>query len=37
MFMKTENSTTNEPHNFRLTLAGKLNYKDPNKIRHWLI
>ena len=31
MFMKTENSTTNEPHNFRLTLAGKLNYKDPNK------
>ena len=31
MFMKTENSMTNERHNFRLTLAGKLNYKDSNK------
>ena len=29
--MNTENSTTNEPHIFRLTLADKLNLKDPNK------
>ena len=29
--MSTENSKTNEPHRFRVTLAGKLNLKDPNK------
>ena len=29
--MNTENSKTNEPHKFRLTLADKLNLKDPNK------
>ena len=29
--MNTENSTTNEPHRFRLALADKLNLKDPNK------
>ena len=29
--MKTENSRTNEPHRFRLTLADKLNLKDVNK------
>ena len=29
--MNTENSKANEPHRFRLTLAGKLNLKDPNK------
>ena len=29
--MNTENSKTNEPHKFRLTLADKLNFKDPNK------
>ena len=29
--MNTENSKTNEPHRFRLTLAGKLSLKDPNK------
>ena len=29
--MNTENSKTNEPHRFRLTLADKLNLKDPNK------
>ena len=27
IFMKTENSKTNEPHRFRLTLADKLNLK----------
>ena len=26
-FMKTENSKTNGPHRFRLTLADKLNLK----------
>ena len=31
IFINTENSKTNEPHRFRLTLADKLNLKDPNK------
>ena len=31
VFMNTENSKTNEPHNFRLALADKLNLKDSNK------
>ena len=31
VFMIIENSKTNEPHRFRLTLADKLNLKDPNK------
>ena len=30
-FMNTENSKTNAPHKFKLTLADKLNVKDPNK------
>ena len=29
--MNTENSKANELHKFRLTLADKLNLKDPNK------
>ena len=29
--MNTENSKTNEPHRFRLTLADKLNLKVSNK------
>ena len=29
--MNTENSRTNEPHRFRLTLTDKLNLKDPSK------
>ena len=29
--MNTENSKANEPHRFRLSLADKLNLKDPNK------
>ena len=29
--MSTENSKTNEPHRFRLTLADKRNLNDPNK------
>ena len=29
--MKTENSKTNEPHRFRLSLADTLNVKKPNK------
>ena len=29
--MNTENSKRNEPHRFRLTLADKVNLKDPNK------
>ena len=29
--MNIENSKTNEPPRFRLTLADKLNLKDPNK------
>ena len=31
IFMNTENSKTNEPPRFRLTLADKLNLKDVNK------
>ena len=31
IFMNTENSKTNEPHRFRLSLADKLNLKDPSK------
>ena len=31
VFINTENSKTNEPHKFRLTLVDKLNLKDPNK------
>ena len=31
MYMNTENSETNEPHRFRLSLADKLNLKDPSK------
>ena len=30
-FMNTENSKTNEPHKFRLSLADKLNLKNSNK------
>ena len=30
VFMNTENRKTNEPHKFSLTLADKLNIKDPN-------
>ena len=29
--MNTENSKTNEPHKFRLSLSNKLNLKNPNK------
>ena len=29
--MNNENSKTNESHRFRLTLAGKLDLKGPNK------
>ena len=29
--MNTENSKTNEPHRFRLSLANKLNLKNPSK------
>ena len=29
--MNTENSKTNEPHRFRLSLADKINLKNPNK------
>ena len=36
-FMNSENSKTNEPHKFRLTLADKRNLKDPKKIWHWVI
>ena len=31
IFMNTDNSQTNERHRFRLTLADKLNLKNPNK------
>ena len=31
IFMNTENSKTNEPLKFRLSLADKLNLKNPNK------
>ena len=30
IFINTENSKTNEPYRFRLALADKLNFKDPN-------
>ena len=30
-FLNTENSKTNEPHRFRLSLADKLNLKDRSK------
>ena len=29
--MNTENGKTNQPHRFRLSLANKLNLKNPNK------
>ena len=29
--MNTQNSKTNEPHGFRLSLADRLNLKNPNK------
>ena len=28
--MNTENSKTNEPHRFRLSLTDKFNFKNPN-------
>ena len=31
IFMNTENSKTNEPHRFRLSLADKLNLENSNK------
>ena len=31
IFMNTENSKTNEPQGFRLSLADKRNLKNPNK------
>ena len=31
ILMNTENSKTNEPHRFRLSLADKVNLKDPSK------
>ena len=31
IFVNTENSKTNKPHRFRLSLADKLNLKKPNK------
>ena len=31
IFINTENSKTNEPQRFRLSLRGKRNLKDPNK------
>ena len=31
VFMNTENSKTSEPHKFGITLADKLNLKDPNE------
>ena len=34
VFMKTENSKTNGPYKFSLTLADKSNRKDPHKIWH---
>ena len=34
IFMKTENSKTNESHRFKLDLIDKLNLKNPNK--KWL-
>ena len=35
IFINTENRKKNEPHRFRLTLADKLNLKDPNKNYTW--
>ena len=37
IFISTDNTKANEPHRFILTLADKLNLKDPKKIWHWLI
>ena len=31
IFLNTENSKTNEPHKFRLSLSDKLDLKNPNK------
>ena len=31
VFMNTEKSKINEPHRFKLSLADKLNLKNPNK------
>ena len=31
IIMHSENSKKNEPHKFRLTIADKLNFRDPNK------
>ena len=31
IFINTKNSKTKEPHQFRLSLADKLNVKNPNK------
>ena len=31
IFINTENSKTDEPHKFRLTLADRLNLKDPSR------
>ena len=31
IFMKTENSKTNEPHRFKLDLTDKFNLKNPNE------
>ena len=31
IFMNTQNSKTNEPHKFNLSLSDKLNLKNPNK------
>ena len=31
IFVSTENSKTNKPHRFRLTLVDKLNLKDSDK------
>ena len=33
--MNTENSKTNEPHRFRLSLADKLNIKNLSKNMAW--
>ena len=32
IFMNTENSTTSEPHRFKLDLTDKLNFKTQTKI-----
>ena len=32
ILVNAENSKTNEPHKFRLTLADKHNLKNPNKV-----